>query len=190
MAVHRSLSDSKSPQDSRTLLSILADLSNAVVWMVFTRSLISKSSTSFNNILVTVRRAPIIIGINVTFMFQSFFNFPARSRYLSFFSFSFNFYSAKSTIQQLLIFLFFSWFIIIIIIIIVVVVVVVFYISFIAFIIRLSCRKNYSLSKKWFTLTRRDNTCLGYIYEFNKSAWKSLDWNTRYHMTVNNLYKE
>ena len=38
-----SLSDSKSPQVSRNLLSILADLNNAVVWIVSTRPLISKS---------------------------------------------------------------------------------------------------------------------------------------------------
>ena len=40
----RSLSDSKSPQDSRTLLSILADLKTAVVWMVSIRPQISNSS--------------------------------------------------------------------------------------------------------------------------------------------------
>ena len=40
-----SLSDSKSPQVSRTLLSILADLNNAVVRMVSTRVFISKSSS-------------------------------------------------------------------------------------------------------------------------------------------------
>ena len=34
MAFHWSLSGSNSPQDFRTLLSILADLNNAVVWMV------------------------------------------------------------------------------------------------------------------------------------------------------------
>ena len=34
MVFHWSLSDNKSPQVSRTLLSILADLKNAVVWMV------------------------------------------------------------------------------------------------------------------------------------------------------------
>ena len=37
MVFHWSLSDSKSPQVSRTLLSILAVLNNAVVWMVSTR---------------------------------------------------------------------------------------------------------------------------------------------------------
>ena len=40
-----SVSDGKSPQVSRTLLSILVDLNNAVVCMVSTRSLISKSSS-------------------------------------------------------------------------------------------------------------------------------------------------
>ena len=72
VAFHGSLSDSKSYQVSRTLLSILADLNNVVVWMVTTRPLISMSSSLFNNPLVTVQRAPIIIGINVTFMFYSF----------------------------------------------------------------------------------------------------------------------
>ena len=59
------LSDSKSSQVSRILLSILADLNNVVVWIIFTRPLISKSSSLFNNPSVTVPRAPITIGINV-----------------------------------------------------------------------------------------------------------------------------
>ena len=54
MIFHLSLSDSKSPQVSRTRLSILAVLSNAVVWIVSTRPLTSKSSRPFNNPLVTV----------------------------------------------------------------------------------------------------------------------------------------
>ena len=41
MVFHWSLSDSKSPQVSRTFLSILAILSNAVVSMVTTRPAIS-----------------------------------------------------------------------------------------------------------------------------------------------------
>ena len=53
---HRSLSDSKS-QVSRTLLSILADLNNAVVWIVSTSPVISKSSSPCTNLLVTVPRA-------------------------------------------------------------------------------------------------------------------------------------
>ena len=43
MVFHRSLSDNKSPQVSRTLLSILADLNNTVVWIVSDRPLIPKS---------------------------------------------------------------------------------------------------------------------------------------------------
>ena len=107
MVFHWSLSDSKSPQVSRTRVSILAIFSNAVVWIVSTRPPTSKSSRPFNNPLVTVPNAPITIGTIVTFMFHSFFNSLARSRYLSFFSLSFRFIlwsagTAKSTILQIL----------------------------------------------------------------------------------------
>ena len=81
MAFHRSLCDSKSPQVSRTLLSILAVLNNVVVWMVSTRPPTSKSSSPFYNPLVTVQNSPITIGIVVTWMFHSFFYSLARSRY-------------------------------------------------------------------------------------------------------------
>ena len=70
---HWSLSDSKSPQVSWTLLSILADLNNAVVWMVSPSPLISKSSSLFTKSLVTVPNPPITIGIIVTFSSHSFF---------------------------------------------------------------------------------------------------------------------
>ena len=46
--------DSKSLKVFRNLLCILADLNNAVVWVVSTRPLISKSSSSCINPLVTV----------------------------------------------------------------------------------------------------------------------------------------
>ena len=110
MVFHWSLSDSKSLQVSRTLLSILTILSNAVVWMFSTRLLTSKSSVPFNNHLVIVPKAPITIGIIVTFIFYSFFNSLTRSRYLFFFSHSFSFilWSAgkvKSTTLQVLFFL-------------------------------------------------------------------------------------
>ena len=72
MVFHSVLSDSKSPQVSRTLLSFLADLNNAVVWMVSTRPVISKPSSPFNNPSLTVPRAQITIGINVIFMFRNF----------------------------------------------------------------------------------------------------------------------
>ena len=73
MVFHWSLSDSKSPQVSRSFLSILAVLSNAIVWMVSTRPLTSKSSRPFNKPLVTAPKAPITIGKIVTFMFPSYF---------------------------------------------------------------------------------------------------------------------
>ena len=106
---HWSLRDNKSSQVSRTLLSILSDLNNVIVWIIPTRPLISKSSSPFNKSLLTVPRALIKIGITVTFMFYSFFNSLARSEYLSFFSFSFSFTlwspgTAKSTIRQVLFF--------------------------------------------------------------------------------------
>ena len=50
MVSHWSLRESKSPQISRTLLSILADLTNAVIWMVSTYLLLSKSSSPFANL--------------------------------------------------------------------------------------------------------------------------------------------
>ena len=104
-----SLSDSKSPQVSRTRLMILAVLSNAVVWIVSTCPPTSKSSRPFDNHLIIVPNAPITIGTIVTFMFHSFFNSLARSRYLSFFSLFFRFIqwsagTAKSTIFQSLFF--------------------------------------------------------------------------------------
>ena len=110
MVFHWSLSDSMSPQVSRTLLSILAVLNNAVVWMVSTRPPTSKSFSPFSNPLVTVPNAPITIGIIVTCMFYSFFTSLARSRYLSFFSHFFSFIlwsagTAKSTILQVFFFL-------------------------------------------------------------------------------------
>ena len=110
MVFHWSLSDSKSPQVSKTLHSILVDVNNGVVWMVSTRPLISKSPSPFINPSVTVPRTPITNGIMVTFMFHSFFNSLASLRYLSFFSLSFNFTlwsigTAKSTILQVLLLL-------------------------------------------------------------------------------------
>ena len=110
MVYHWSLTGNKSHQVSRTLLRILANLNNAVVWMVPSCLVISKSSSPCTNHSVIVQRAPITIGIIVTFMFHRFFNSLAKSRYLSFFSHSFNYTlwyagTAKSTIMQVLYFL-------------------------------------------------------------------------------------
>ena len=115
MVFHWRLSDSKSPQVSRILLSFLAVFNNSVVWMVSTRAPTSKSSRPFNNPLVTLTKAPITIGIIVNFMFHSFFNSLARSRYLSLFSLTFSFIlwsagTAKSTILQIFFFFFFVYY--------------------------------------------------------------------------------
>ena len=106
------ISDNKSSQVSRTLLSILADLSNTVVWIISIRPLFSKSSSPCTNPLVAIQRAPTTIGITVSFMNHSFFNFLARFRYLSFFSLSFKFTlgsvrTEKTTILQVYFPLFF-----------------------------------------------------------------------------------
>ena len=106
---HWSFSDRKSPQVSRTLLSILAVLIYVVVCVVSTRSPVSKSSSLFNDPLITVAKAPITIGIVFTFMFHSFFYFLTKSWYLSFFSNSFSFIlwsteTVKWTILQILVF--------------------------------------------------------------------------------------
>ena len=76
-----SLSDNRSPQVSRPLLNILADLNNAVVLTVSTRPIFSKFSNPCINLSVTVSRARITIRINVTSMFHCFFNSLANSRY-------------------------------------------------------------------------------------------------------------
>ena len=108
MVFHWRLRD-KSPQVSRTLLSILAVFNNAIVWMVSTRPPTSKSSRPFNKPLVTVPKAPITIGLIVTFMFHSFFSSLARARYLSLFprSFSFILWSAGTATSKILQVIFF-----------------------------------------------------------------------------------
>ena len=70
MGFHWILRDSKSPQISMTLLSILADLNNAVVWIVFTRPLILSVLVP---VLGIIPSAPIIISITVAFMLNFFF---------------------------------------------------------------------------------------------------------------------
>ena len=90
------MSDSKSPQVSRTLLSILTDFNNAEFWMISTRPLIFKSTSPFNCPLVTVPRAPIKTGINATFMFHSFFYFPNKLEVFILLFIFFLFYSEVS----------------------------------------------------------------------------------------------
>ena len=115
MIFHWSLSDWKSPQLSRTFLSIQGDLYNAVVWMVSARPLISKYSSPLTRPLGFIRNTPITTGINVTFTLHSFFSSLARPRFIFLFSFSLIFTqwsagTAKSTIRELFFFFFFSFF--------------------------------------------------------------------------------
>ena len=111
MVFHWRLSDSKSPQVSWTRLRILAVLSNAVIWIGSTRTPTSKSSIPFYNPLVIVPKAPITIGTIGIFVFHSFFNSQARSRYLSFFSHSFRFilWSAGTILSNHLCFSYQRW---------------------------------------------------------------------------------
>ena len=82
-------------QVSTTLLSILADLSNAIVWMVSTGSFISNSSSTCTKLLVTIQSTPITVDITIIFVFHGFFSSLARSWYLSLFVF-FQFYPVVS----------------------------------------------------------------------------------------------
>ena len=85
MVLHKSLSDRKSPEVSRTPPSILADLNSAVV---SARTSISKSYSLFTKPLGIIQSAPITIGIIVTFIFPSLFSSLGRSKYLFLCSFS------------------------------------------------------------------------------------------------------
>ena len=77
---------SSSHQD---LFKILSVLNNIVVWIVSTRPSTSKFSNPFNNPLLTVSKAPITIGIIVTFMFHRFsISWQSRGTHPSFHIFS------------------------------------------------------------------------------------------------------
>ena len=105
MIFHWSLSDSKSPEVSRSFFNILADLNNVVVWVASTRPLLSSSSSPLTKPLWTVPSALITTGINVTFMFHNCFSSLVRLKYLSLFLFYLIFTvqsveKAKSTIRH------------------------------------------------------------------------------------------
>ena len=72
---HWRLSDSKFPQVSTTLLSILADFNAAVIWMISILLLITSSSNPIPSPLMSVPSALTTIGITVTLMFYVFFVF-------------------------------------------------------------------------------------------------------------------
>ena len=70
MVFYQSLSDSKFLQVSMTLLGILADLNDVLVWMVSAYPLIFNSSSPLTKLLGTVPTVPITIGTTATFMFH------------------------------------------------------------------------------------------------------------------------
>ena len=106
---HWSLSDSKSPQVSRTLLSIPA---NAVVEMVSILPSISNCSNPIFKPLGTVPSASITIGITVNLMFHNFFTSLIKVKNLSLFSFSLTFtlWSARTAKSALRRVVFSFWF--------------------------------------------------------------------------------
>ena len=101
MIFHWNLSDSKSPQVSRTLLSIVAVRNNLTVWMASTRPLISKSFSPFNNPLVTVPNAPITIWSNCHLHVPYFFQFPGNVDVLILLFTFFQFYTVFSRDSKL-----------------------------------------------------------------------------------------
>ena len=96
MVFHWSLSDIKSPQVHRTLLSILTVLNDAVVWMVSTHPPTTFSFSSLYNTFVTVLKAPITIGIIVSFMFHFFFQFHSKVQVFTLHFTFFHFHSLVS----------------------------------------------------------------------------------------------
>ena len=111
---HWSLSENKSPQISRTLLSILTDRNNAVVCIVSAFPIIFKSFSPF---IIPFRIIPSAwISICPPPSCSVFCSFKGRSRYLSryflgfllFFYVNFTLWNTKTvrlTIQQVLIFM-------------------------------------------------------------------------------------
>ena len=70
MVFHWSMSDSNSPQVSMTLLSILAVLNNAVVWIVSTRPPTSQSIIIFMEFFTAV----LADGFSLEFEWQQVFS--------------------------------------------------------------------------------------------------------------------
>ena len=102
MVSHWILSDNKSPQVSRTLLSILANLSNALVWMIPLVLLFSNTPVPLPIFWLLYEKHQLQLVSPSLSCSPIFSNFLERSRYLSFFSLSFNFtqWIPKSTILQ------------------------------------------------------------------------------------------
>ena len=117
MVFHWTLRDSQSLEVAWTLLSILSEINNIVIWRVSVRPVISKSSSLFYNPLVIVPKSPNTIGIIVTFMFNSFFfQFPSKVQVLILFFYFFPVLFCGQPGQQILSLLFYYYCFIIIII--------------------------------------------------------------------------
>ena len=71
-------------------------LNNALVWMVSTRPLISKTSSPFNSTLVTASSALITVSITITLIFHSFFLFSSKVSVLTILFAFFQFYPVIS----------------------------------------------------------------------------------------------
>ena len=107
---HWRLNDCQFSQVPGTLLSILAILNNAVVWIISIRPPISNCSCSFPKLLGTVPSAPIATSITVILIFHSFLSSSARPKYLSL-SFRFLFFFFGPLRRQNSLFLFIYLFI-------------------------------------------------------------------------------
>ena len=97
MVFRWSLSDSKSPQVSRTLLSILAILSNVVVWMVSARPPNSRSSNCnwYNchlHVLQLVQLPSKVEVLIPLFPFFQFYSVVSRDSKVDYFASSFFFF--------------------------------------------------------------------------------------------------
>ena len=109
---HWRLSDSKSPQVLRILLSILAVFKNAVVGMVSISPPITNSSSPLSKTLQSIPSASITLCITVTLIFHSFLAIWEIKILVSL-SLIFILWStvtAKSTIRRVLFFLFLFFF--------------------------------------------------------------------------------
>ena len=95
MVFHSILSDSQSPQVSRTLLSILAISTMLFGWFLFA-FLFPSPPVPRKNPLLTVPSEPITNGITAPFMFQFFFQFSIKVKvFISLFAFR-HFYTVVS----------------------------------------------------------------------------------------------
>ena len=100
-----SLSDSKSSRVSRTLLSILIDLNNAVIWTI------SNASIPLSKPLGSIPSASIIISVTVTFPLHRFLSTLASLSFCFFLVFTLWSVGTKnSTVTASFLFFFFFFF--------------------------------------------------------------------------------